>query len=310
MSAPADERSAVPRSAPLFAVSAAPHLRGRWSVPATMLFTLAALFPALGVSAVHNGAYVLLVAAVSMAAAAAAEWVFRSIAEKRPVMLDGSAYLTGFLLAGTLPPQVPLWVPLLGAVFAIVIVKMAFGGLGRNFLNPALAGRAFCVLAFPAVWNAVSAPPVSVPGETLLPLVMGYQGGWLGGSSAGALLIGAAVLWGLRIIDVTLPVSFITSSFLLFWLAGEGQGALAALVQVSIGGMFLSALFMATDPATSPKTPMGRLLFGTGCGALAFLFRKYGSAGDGVMYAVLLMNCIVPYLDLFCGRLRTRGRTQ
>jgi len=279
-------------------------------VPATMGITCAALFPALVVSAAHSGAYVLLVAAVSAAAAAASEWVFRSIAEKRPVILDGSACLTGLLLACTLPPQVPLLVPLLGAVFAIVIVKMAFGGRGRNFLNPALAGRAFCVLAFPAVWNAVSAPPVSVPGGTLLPLVMGYQGGWLGGSSAGALLLGAAVLWGLRIIDVTLPVSFIASSFLLFWLAGEGQGALAALVQVSTGGMLLCALFMATDPGTSPKTPAARLLFGTCCGVLAFLFRKSGSVGDGVMYAVLLMNCIVPYLDLFCGRLRTGGRTR
>ena len=306
MSAPEIAKSGTPGTAPHFSVSALPHLRGRWSVQAVMLMTLAALFPALGVSVAHNGAYVLLVAAVSMASAAAAEWVFLIVAEKRLVTIDGSAVLAGLLLACTLPPRVPLWVPPVGSVFAIAIVKMAFGGLGRNFLNPALAGRAFCVLVFPAVFSAVSPPLVPVPGESLLPLVIGYQGGWIGGSSAGALLFGAAFLWGMRIIDVSLPVSCIGSSFLLFWLAGVGHGPLEALVQTCSGGLFLGALFMATDPVTSPKTSIARLLFGTGCGVLAFLFRNIGRAGDSIMYAVLLMNCIVPYCDRYCGRLLRR----
>jgi len=306
MSAPENAKPGAPGATPFFSVSAPPHIRGNWSMQDIMLITLAAIIPALGVSVAHNGAYVLLVAAVSVASAALAEWVFRIVAEKRPVMIDGSAGLTGLLLACTLPPQVPLWVPLVGSVFAIAIVKMAFGGLGRNFLNPALAGRAFCVLAFPAVFSAMSSPHAPVPGETLFPLVVGYQGGLLGGSSAGALLLGAAVLWGLRIIDVTLPASFIGSSFLLFWLAGVGHGPLEALVQTCSGGLFLGALFMATDPVTSPKTSIARLLFGTGCGVLAFLFRNIGRAGDSIMYAVLLMNCIVPYCDRYCGRLLRR----
>jgi electron transport complex protein RnfD len=296
----------APPAAPLLAVSAAPHIRGRNSVQVIMLVTLAALMPALVVSAVHNGPRVLLAAAVSMAAAALAEWVFRIIAERRTGMIDGSAGVTGLLLACTLPPQIPLWVPPFGAVFAVAIVKMAFGGLGRNFLNPALAGRAFCVIVFPAVFGALPSPPAAVPGDALLSFFIGFQGGWIGGSSAGALLAGAAVLWGLRIIDMTLPVSFIATSFLLFWLAGAGHGPLPALVQAGTGPLLLCALFMATDPVTSPKASGARLLFGTGCGALTFLFRNAGSAGDGVMYAVLLMNCVVPYADRYCGRFLRR----
>ena len=308
MSTPENAKTGISGTAPLFSVSAPPHLRGRLSLRAAMLITLAALVPALGVSVAHNGAYVLLVAAASMASAAAAEWVFLLVAEKRPKMIDGSAVITGLLLACTLSPRVPLWVPLVGSVFAIAIVKMAFGGFGCNFLNPALAGRAFCVLVFPAVFSAVLSPLSPVSGETLLSFVMGHRGGLLGGSSAGALIIGAAVLWGLRIIDVTLPVSFIGSSFLLFWLAGAGHDPLPALVQATTGGMLLCALFMATDPVTSPKTPAARLLFGTGCGVFAFLFRNSGGAGDNMMYAVLLMNCIVPYFDRYCGRpLRRRA---
>jgi Na+-translocating ferredoxin:NAD+ oxidoreductase RnfD subunit len=282
---------------PHLSVSALPHIRGRWSVPQMMLITLGALLPAVGVSAVHNGPYVLLVAAVSMAAAAAAEWVFRSAAGKRPVMIDGSAAcLTGLLLACSLPPQVPLWMPPIGAVFAVAIVKMAFGGLGNNFLNPALAGRAFCALAFPAVWSSAPSPLVPLPGETLFSFVAGFPGGWIGGASAGALLLGAAVLWDLRIIDATLPASFAGSAFFLFWLA---QGPRGALEQITAGGVLLSALFMATDPVTSPKAFGGRLLFGTCCGSFAFLFWRSGINGHNVMYAVLFMNCVVPYIDRF-----------
>ncbi|MBN2188179.1 MAG: RnfABCDGE type electron transport complex subunit D [Chitinispirillaceae bacterium] len=296
----------APKADTLVAVSAPPHLRGRDSVPVIMLVTIAALMPALIASAVHNGPRVLLAAALSMAAAAVSEWAFRIVAERRMAMIDGSAGVTGLLLACTLPPQVPLWVPPLGALFAVAVVKMAFGGLGRNFLNPALAGRAFCVLVFPAVFGLLSSPPAAVPGGALSSFFLGGQGGWIGGSSAGALLAGAAVLRALRIIDMTVPLSFLASSFILFWLAGEGQGALAALAQAGTGGMLLCALFMATDPVTSPKAFGARLLFGCGCGALAFCFRDAGTAGDGAMYAVLLMNCFVPYCDRYCGRLLRR----
>jgi Na+-translocating ferredoxin:NAD+ oxidoreductase subunit D len=285
-------------------VSAGPHLRGEWTVPRIMLVTCVSLVPAVVVSAVMNGFRVLLVTAVSMAAAAAAEWMVRSFAEKRPVVLDGSACLTGLLLSCSFPPQVPLWMPPLGAVFAIVVVKMAFGGLGRNFLNPAFAGRAFCVLAFPAVWNAMPSPLVPLPGGSLWPLLTGFQGGWIGGSSAGALFLGAAVLRVLRIIDITVPAAFIGSSFVLFWLA---QNPYEALLQVCAGGILPGALLMATDPVTSPKTRTARLLFGIACGTMSFVLCKSDSAGSGVMYAVLLMNCLVPYSDRFLGRRLFRG---
>ena len=271
-------------------------------MPRTMFITLAALVPAAVVSIIQNGVHALSIIAVCVAAAAATEWMFLSREKKRPVMIDGSAGVTGLLFAFSLPPHAPLWTALLGSVFAIAIVKMTFGGLGRNFLNPALAGRAFCALSFPAVFAAAAAPPLSVSGAPLLHLLTGFQDGWIGGSSAGALLAGAIVLWCLRTIDFTVPLAFIGSAGALFWFFGGSF--ISALLTVGTGGLLLGAFFMATDPVTSPKSVPARLLFGTGCGALAFLFRKFGSANDSVMYAILLMNLAVPYLDRYCGRVR------
>jgi electron transport complex protein RnfD len=269
-----------------------------------MLVTCAALLPALGVSAVFNGPRVLAAAAVSILSAVAAEWIFRAAAERRPVSLDGSACLTGLLLSLTFPPQVPLWVPPAGAVFSIIIVKMACGGLGRNFLNPALAGRAFCALLFPAVFNTAQSFPALVPGETLFSLALGHQGGWIGTSSAGALLIGAAALRTLSIVDLTLPLSFIGAASLLSLTAGSATEALA---QVGSSGIVLCAFFMATDPCTSPKRPAPRLLYGACCGFLSIIFFDGTGAGNGVVFAVLIMNCMVPLFDRFPGRSRRRA---
>jgi electron transport complex protein RnfD len=278
-----------------------------------MLLTLAALMPAAAVAVMQNGVHSFFIIALTAAAAVTTELTFVLIEKKRPVVIDGSAGLTGLLLALSFPPQTPLWMGPLGSLFAIAIVKHAFGGLGRNFLNPALAGRAFCALAFPAAVAAGAAPAVPFSGSALLDVAGGYPGGWIGGSSAGALLLGAAVVWSLRIIDVTLPLAFAGSAFVAFWLdAGTGHGLLSghaltyALLQIGSGGLLLAALFMATDPVTSPQVPSARLLFGIGCGVGTFFFRKFGGANNGVVYAVLLMNLAVPYLDRYCGRVRKR----
>ena len=278
---------------PLLFVSASPHLRGNGSVPRIMLITIAALVPALLISVIRNGLHVFFIAVLSVTAAAATEWVLAVAKKKRFVMIDGSAGVTGLLCAFTLPPQLPLWMAPFGSVFAIVIVKTAFGGLGRNFLNPALAGRAFCALVFPALFSAAA---VSA-GDTFQNFIAGYQDLW----TACALLTGAVVLWFLRIIDFTLPVTFVSTAFALFWFSGgnNDEAVFSALFQICSGSLVLIAFFMATDPVTSPTAPGGRFLFGAGCGVLAFLFRK---SNDGVIYAVLLMNCIVPYLDRYCGR--------
>lgn len=289
------EKNRQPGESPLLSVSMPPHLRGNWSVPRIMCITVAALVPALVVSVVFNGLRPLLAAVLCVSAAAAAEWALAAIKEHKGVMIDGSACVTGLLFAFILPPQIPLWMALAGPVFAIVIVKAAFGGLGRNFLNPALAGRAFCALSFPSLFSTAPA------GDTGFPCL------WI----AGALLAGAIALLSLRIIDFTLPCAFIGSVFVLFWFTGVNNGLFTAaaivpaLYKVCTGTLLLVAFFMATDPVTSPATPMGRFLFGAGCGVLAFLFR---ASNDGIIDAVLVMNCIIPYLDRYCSRRRSGRR--
>ncbi|MCU0608888.1 MAG: RnfABCDGE type electron transport complex subunit D [Chitinispirillaceae bacterium] len=296
----------------LLTVSSAPHCRSADTVTRTMLWVLLALVPALVMTTLLFGVKALLQIALSAAAAVAVEWLITSIRTKKPVLPDGTAActsaITGILLALSLPPNLPLWIAPCGSLFAIAVVKMAFGGTGRNFLNPALAGRAFCLLAFPALFtgtaNAAALSPLQAPfSETVLNLFMGYQGVCMGGSSAGALLAGAILLWSLRRIDFTLPLAFITSVFLLSWLTDGNQNLFTPaafevpLLRILSGGTLLGAFFFATDPVTSPQPVPARLVFGMGCGALTVVFSRSGSAGDSVMYAILLMNCMTPYLD-------------
>jgi Na+-translocating ferredoxin:NAD+ oxidoreductase subunit D len=310
-------QSASPAGTPLetkklLSISASPHIRSRDSVPQIMLWVLVALLPAAAIAVVMSGLHALYSMALSIFTATAVEWVLLFFVYKKRQFPDGSAPVTGLLLALSLPPLVPLWVAPVGSLFAIAIVKMAFGGLGRNFLNPAMAGRAFLVTAFPAIFSLGALPVPSMPAgggpeisSALLNFLTGYQCGWLGGTSAGALLIGAILLWALRIIDFTLPLSFIGTSFLLFWCTGESASLLsatsllAALFQLLSGGILFGAIFLATDPVTTPSTARARLLFGIGCGAFTFLFHKFGSPNDCMMQAILIMNCAVPYMDRY-----------
>jgi Na+-translocating ferredoxin:NAD+ oxidoreductase subunit D len=310
-----DRESSGAPSAPqpsLLVVAAPPHLRAKDSVSRRMLWVLLALTPAAGIAIVLYGVHALLSIAASVGAAVAAEYLIAVVAQKKVPLFDGSAVITGLLLAFSLPPQAPLWGGAIGSIFAIAVVKMAFGGLGCNFLNPALAGRAFLLVAFPSAFSGAAAVATQTAPfatldikEALLNLFIGYQGGWMGGSSAGALIIGAAVLWYLRRIDFVIPLAFIVSAFCLFW-ATNGSGSLltpsalqASLTAILSGGLILVALFMATDPVTSPIALRARLFYGAGCGLLTFAFQKFGSANDGVMQAVLLMNCAAPALDRF-----------
>ena len=296
-----------PTAASLLIVSAPPHLRSKESVRHLMLWVLAALAPTAGIAVMLYGLHAFFALAASVGAAVATEYLIAPLTQKRLPAFDGTAVITGLLLAFSLPPQAPLWLGPLGSAFAIAVVKMAFGGLGRNFLNPALAGRAFLLLVFPVVFSDATAAPFTTldTKDALLNLVVGYQGGWMGGTSAGALLIGAALLWYLRRIDFALPLSFIGSAFILFWCTNDGGSLIAPsafltpLAQILSGGLVLGALFMAGDPVTSPTALRARLVFGAGCGVLSFLFQKFGGANDSVMQAVLLMNCAAPCLDRF-----------
>jgi Na+-translocating ferredoxin:NAD+ oxidoreductase subunit D len=292
----------------LLVVSEGPHIRSNDSVPRMMLITLAALVPTLVVSIILSGMRVAFTIALSIVAAAGTELVFKCAGKKRFVMIDGSAALTGLLLAFSLPPQAPFWMAPIGSIFAIIMVKIVFGGTGYNFLNPALAGRAFLVISFPMAFGVMPLPGISVTGADVLTRFIGCAGGWIGGGSAGALLIGAIALGCMRIIDFMVPLAYISTAFVLYWVSGGTENLftattlLSAALQVCSGGLVLAALFMATDPVTSPTTAAARLLFGAGCGVATFLFSKAGNANDGAMWALLLMNLSVPYLDRYCRR--------
>jgi Na+-translocating ferredoxin:NAD+ oxidoreductase subunit D len=311
----ADQAALMPPATPkLLVVSASPHIHSGESVPRIMLFVVVALLPAAGIAVMLSGLHALYSIGLSIVTAGAAEWLILFFVHKTKSIPDGSAIVTGFLVALSLPPSMPLWAAPLGSLFAIALVKMAFGGLGGNFLNPALAGRAFLVTAFPVLFGTAAAQAggnMSLPAggseinSALLNFLTGYECGWMGGASAGALLIGAILLWSLKIIDFTLPISFIGSFFLVFWCTGRSApllssaALLAPLFQVLSGGILFGAFFLATDPVTSPLNKRARFLFGTGCGILTFIFQKFGSFSDGMMQAVLIMNFTVPYMDRY-----------
>lgn len=298
-----------------------------------MITVVVALVPAL-----CSGVYVFGWRALTVVMVAALSAVLTELAlvraMKRPRSVgDMSAALTGMLVGMVLPAGVPLWIAVLGAAFAISVAKMAFGGLGHNFINPALAARAFLMACYPAAMTTFAVPRVGtidgidgLSGATPLRhvrdsalehassmslnlqdafqhLFWGDVGGCIGETSAAALIAGAAILLYRRVIGFAVPSSFTAVVFVLFWLTnGSGDffstDALTVPVyQVLSGGLLLAALFMATDPVTSPVTTRGQLLFGAGCGLITWCIRVYGGYVEGVCYAVLIMNCVVPLLD-------------
>jgi electron transport complex protein RnfD len=296
---------------------------------------LAALVPALACSYLFFGWRALLVVAVAGAFAVAAEWGAQKVRGVPVTVGDGSALLAGVLLAMTLPPNVPLYIPAIGSVFAIAVAKHCMGGLGANIWNPALAGRAFLMASFPthmamAAWpvlrhlgsgNVAGTPGVDVvTGATplevmkrggeftyrLVDLAAGHIPGSIGETSAIALLAGGIFLILKRYVDWRLPLSYIgTVALLVFVLPAKAGDAMTplfsghALVHLLSGGLFLGAFFMATDMVTSPMTRRGQVVFGIGCGILTAAIRLYGGYPEGVNYAILLMNTFVPIIDRF-----------
>ncbi|HHT06669.1 MAG TPA: RnfABCDGE type electron transport complex subunit D [Hydrogenispora sp.] len=304
-------------------VSAAPHLRSGLTAERIMWLVVAALIPASVAGVYYFGWHALLIILVSMGTAVLTEALTRALM-KRPITIgDGSAAVTGLILALTLPPTVPLWIPAAGSAFAIILGKQIYGGLGYNPFNPALVGRAFLLASWPTlmmkwVWPEGSlgwaADPTAaaqgisvdaVAGATALELwgegiakipylqmYLGNIAGSLGETSALAILLGGLFLLVFKIIDWRIPVAYLGSLALLAFLIGEDP-----LFHLLAGGVMLGAFFMATDYVTTPVTPRGRLIFGVGCGLLTMLIRKYGGPPEGVCYAILLMNIATPLLD-------------
>lgn len=290
-----------------FSVSLSPHVRDSASTRRIMLQVCLALLPALAFGVWAFGLYALLVVALSVASAVGTEALVQRCL-KRPIAIsDGSAAVTGLLLGLTLPPEAPWYVPVFGAVFAIFIAKQVFGGLGDNFVNPALAGRAFLLACWPvemtsypnpfAVDALTSATPLADAGfaQSAAALQNAYLGlvpGTIGETCKLALLLGAAYLLLRRVIDWRIPVAYLGSLALLSWAFGEN-----GLLAIGLGGAILGAFFMATDYVTSPITPWGKLVYGVGCGLITFAIRTWGAYPEGVTYAILLMNVAAPLID-------------
>ena len=289
-------------------VSVSPHYHSKNSTTRIMLDVIIALIPALIASCLIFGMRSLMVVAISVAACVAFEYAWCKLMKTEVTTGDLSAVVTGILLAYNVPATMPVWQLLVGAFIAIVIVKMLFGGIGCNFVNPALVGRVAMTLSFTASMTnynshvaAVdvlsSATPLAVMDQLqmsdFMTLFLGQHGGVLGETSALALLLGGIYLCVRGVIKPTIPVTFIGSTLVFGWLFGGANPVLS----VFSGGLMLGAIFMATDYVTSPMTCKGRVIFGIGCGFLAAAIRVFANSTEGVSFAILLMNLLVPYIN-------------
>ena len=296
-----------------YTLSSSPHVRSADTTGRIMRDVLIALLPATVVGIYLFGLSALWVVLVSVASAMVSEALLQKLMRKKVTVSDGSAAVTGLLLALNLPPSVPLWLPVIGAVFGIAIVKQCFGGLGYNFLNPALAARAFLVVSWPtamttwtmpadAVSTATPLTAISVAGAGApsphLDMFLGNIGGCIGETSAIALIIGGLYLIARRVIDPRIPVVFVATVAVFTWIAGpEGLFTGDALYHILAGGLMIGAFFMATDYATSPMSGSGKVVFAFGCGVLTSVIRLWGGYPEGVSYSILLMNLVVPLID-------------
>lgn len=285
-------------------LSPSPHMSTKCTTRVIMCDVLIALLPALIAAVVIFGWRALLVTAVCVGCCVLAEWGYERLCGMKSTIGDLSAAVTGTLLAFNLPVSIPLWQAAFGSVVAIVVVKMLFGGIGKNFANPAITARIVMLLAFSGTMTAwvypdavSSATPLAMvrAGETapeLLTLFLGSYGGCIGETCTPALLLGFAYLLLRRVIRWHTTVVYVATVFILTALLGQQP-----LVQILSGGLLLGAIFMATDYSTTPSTTWGRVLFGFGAGLLTVLIRVYGSYTEGVSFAILFMNILTPYLS-------------
>ncbi len=289
-------------------VSSSPHVRAKDSTNRIMAYVILALLPTTLFGIFNFGLKALLLIAVTIASCVATEWVFEKIVHKKSTISDLSAVVTGLLLALNLPVTLPWWEAVLGGVFAIAIVKMMFGGLGQNFMNPALGARCFLLIAFAADMTNfqtdtyTGATPLAAMrnGEVIntMDALIGRTAGTIGETSTIAILIGAIILILLGVITLAIPASYLIT-FVIFMLifGGHGFDMNYIVAQLCSGGIMLGAFFMATDYVTSPITPNGRILFGICCGILTGLFRCFGANAEGVSFAIILSNLLVPMIE-------------
>ncbi|MCL1998456.1 MAG: RnfABCDGE type electron transport complex subunit D [Turicibacter sp.] len=302
-----------------YIITSTPHIRSNHSVSGIMGLVAIALLPTAVASVAFFGLKALLVILITVASSIAFEALYQRLTGQEITIRDCSAAVTGLLLAFNLPSTVPLWLPIVGSFVAIVIAKQLFGGLGQNFINPALAGRAFLMAAYlphmaggfvPAFTGfnnlnidvdimTVATPLMAETPPDFLTLFLGNHAGVLGETSAILILLGGLFLIFKKVITPHVPLTFIATTFFLAWLLGDGWGFEFALFHILSGGLMLGAFFMATDYSSSPITPIGKIIMGIGCALITVLIRLYGGYPEGVSYAILLMNCCVPLIDKF-----------
>ena len=297
----------------LFNVSTNPHVRSKDTTQTIMRDVLIALVPA-SIFGIYNfGLAALIRIIVGIVTCMAAEALYQYLMHKKVTVMDLSAAVTGLLIALNIPSTLNIGFEILGCVFAIIIVKQLFGGLGQNFMNPALAARCFLLIAFTGpmtqfVYDGVSgATPLAVlkPGSeaegaaNLLDMFIGTHGGVIGETSIVCLLIGAAYLLVRKVISWRIPVAYVAVFAVLIFLLAPGHqfDAEYMLKEICGGGLILGAFFMATDYVTSPITPNGKLVFGVILGLLTFIFRMYGGSAEGVSYAIIFSNLLVPLIE-------------
>ena len=309
-----------------FYVTSSPHVLGKDSTRSIMLDVVIALLPALLGSVYLFGYRSLVLTAISIISCVAFEMAFCSFMKRTPSAVDLSAVVTGILLAYNLPATAPLWMPVIGGFFAIVIVKMLFGGIGQNIMNPALVARVFLSASWagemtawikpvlnPAVWVSADAVSAATPlaavkaralpqtlnrSANMMNQLLGARAGCLGETSALLLMAGGLYLLFKKVITWETPVGYILTVAVIAFIAPGGLDAtMSAFYNVFGGGLILGAFFMATDYTTSPLTGRGRLIYGIGCGLITMFIRKYGSFAEGVSFSILVMNVLVWFID-------------
>ena len=300
-----------------FIVSGTPHVRSKDSIQGIMRDVLIGLTPAALMGIYVFGLNALVIMVLSIASAMFFEYLYQKLMKKPITITDLSAAVTGLLLAMNMPASAPYWMPIVGSAFAIIIAKQLFGGLGQNFINPALAARAFLLASYPTAmttWPAptgVDAVTVATPlallkaGEIttatsgdMMNALVGTVGGCIGETSAIALIIGGVYLIVRHVISWRIPVVYIATVFILTALIGR-NGVRIPQYEIFVGGLMLGAFFMATDYASSPVTPLGQIIMALGCGLLTTLIRIFGGYPEGVSYSILIMNLCVPLIDRF-----------
>ena len=293
----------------LLNVSSSPHVRSGVTTKNIMYDVAIAMIPATVWGVMQFGLYSLLVVAATVLSCVLSEYVFEVLMKKPVTISDGSALVTGMILGLNMPPSIPIWMPVLGGVFSIIVVKQLYGGLGQNFMNPALAGRCFLLISFAGSMNSFIDPMTNaVSGATplavlkdggsydLAAMFLGKIPGTIGEISTLALLIGAAYLLAKKVISIRIPGTYILTFAVFAFIFGR-QDLGYVLAEICGGGLIFGAFFMATDYVTSPITPKGQIVFGICLGILTGLFRLFGGSSEGVSYAIIFCNILVPLIE-------------